>query len=88
MDRTQSGAHPVRAAGMQVGDVLALGVQRAPAVITTPVRSMPVRVSTLAGEPVDLAGLAVHAELSEHDPGVLIDHRAQMLDLAGASLGE
>ena len=30
------------------------------------------------GEPVDFTGLAVHAELSEHDPGVLVDHREQM----------
>lgn len=30
------------------------------------------------GEPVDLAGLAVHGDLPEHDPAVLVDHREQM----------
>ena len=57
--------------------------------ITTPVRSMPVRVSQQRGERGDLVGLAVHAELAEHDPGVLVDHREQVPagDLGAVAVG-
>lgn len=51
---------------------------------TTPARSIPVTVSSNGANRFDLAGLAVHRELPEHDPGVLIDHREQAPSMAGS----
>ena len=69
--------HPVRAAGVQVGDVVALGVQRVGGDHHAGQVDAGHGVEQ-RGEPVDLTGLAVHGQLSEHDPGLLIDHGEQM----------
>jgi len=70
----------VRAAGVQRGDVLALGVQRVcgdhrPGQVHAVAAAQGVEQR---GETADLAGLAVHRDLAEHDPRVLVDHREQM----------
>lgn len=85
----------MRTTGVQRRDVLALGVQR--------VRGDHHTGQIDAGrgveqrdEPVDLAGLAIHGDLPEHDPGVLVGHREQMrprhlhavtTDVSGAAQG-
>jgi hypothetical protein len=69
--------HPVRAAGMQVGDVLALCVQR----VGSEDRAGQVEPGEgveQRSEPVDLAGLAVDSDLPEHNPSALINHREQV----------
>ena len=77
----------MRSTAGEVLDVLALGVQRVRG-DHHPGQVQAVQGVEQRGERGDLAALArdcVRLELTEHDPGLLVDHREQMTSRTGGA---